>query len=314
VESRACAAARRLLHADWHSRRHRGAPRAGARRPHRDLAAAALALVPRERLSDSSTWMFRIVDDRSGSTCSTSAWVGIATGDGKRVAHLQREFDGFWVAHGGCFPFRRARALRSKSGALRRGSAPRPRSATQILDVPAMLARRSFRQQVLKRTRDPALRQWFDGTLRPGVPTAAGDLNPVQTKVHKYLGSLVLDRSSGSRGRRSTPQLIAEHKIVLINLNAFDVGEDVAALSVERCSTWRHAPSRLITARPGRRQPVTLIVDEFHTLPAPITSRCSASWPNTAPTCCSPRRRFALGPTHGCAPHPRSTRGGVFQP
>src|SRR6266498_1258164 len=62
--------------------------------------------------------------------------------------------------------------------------------------------------------------------------------------------------------------LIAEHKIVLINLNAFDVGEDVAALVG---GTLLNLAARAISAQaalsPEKRQPVTLIVDEFHTIP-----------------------------------------------
>src|SRR5205823_7808767 len=57
-------------------------------------------------------------------------------------------------------------------------------------------------------------------------------------------------------------------KIVLISLNAFDVGEDVAALIG---GTLVNLAARAISAQasvsPEFRQPVTLIVDEFHTMP-----------------------------------------------
>jgi len=63
-------------------------------------------------------------------------------------------------------------------------------------------------------------------------------------------------------------QLIAQHKIVLINLNAFDVGDDVAALVG---GTLLNLAARAVSAQsllaPDDRQPVTLIVDEFHMLP-----------------------------------------------
>ena len=56
--------------------------------------------------------------------------------------------------------------------------------------------------------------------------------------------------------------------IVLINLNAFDVGEDVAALIG---GTLLNLAARAVSAQsvvpPEQRQPVTLIVDEFHTIP-----------------------------------------------
>src|SRR5205807_1736600 len=63
-------------------------------------------------------------------------------------------------------------------------------------------------------------------------------------------------------------QFVAERKIVLINLNAFNVGEDVAALIG---GTLINLSARAISAQsvlpPEQREPVTLIVDEFHTIP-----------------------------------------------
>jgi hypothetical protein len=92
----------------------------------------------------------------------------------------------------------------------------------------------------------------------------------VQTKVHKYLGSLVARQIVGQpKSTIDFRQLVAERKIVLINLNAFDVGEDVAALVG---GTLLNLAARAISAQavlaPEARRPVTLIVDEFHTLPA----------------------------------------------
>jgi hypothetical protein len=61
---------------------------------------------------------------------------------------------------------------------------------------------------------------------------------------------------------------VAEHKLVLINLNAFDVGEDVAALvGGTLLNLAARAVSAQATLPPTARQLVTLVVDEFHTLP-----------------------------------------------
>src|SRR5207302_1732682 len=94
-------------------------------------------------------------------------------------------------------------------------------------------------------------------------------INPVQTKVHRYLGSLVARQVVGQpRSTIDFRELVAERKIVLINLNAFDVGDDVAALIG---GTLLNLAARAISAQsavpPEQRQPVTLIVDEFHTIP-----------------------------------------------
>ena len=55
---------------------------------------------------------------------------------------------------------------------------------------------------------------------------------------------------------------------MIVNLNAFDVGEDVAALVG---GTLLNLAARAISAQamlpPEARKPVTLVVDEFHTLP-----------------------------------------------
>src|SRR5207253_9316201 len=91
----------------------------------------------------------------------------------------------------------------------------------------------------------------------------------VQTKVHRYLGSLVARQIVGQpRSTIDFRQFVAERKIVLINLNAFDVGEDVAALIG---GTLLNLAARAVSAQaavpPEKRDPVTLIVDEFHTIP-----------------------------------------------
>src|SRR6185312_4591531 len=139
-----------------------------------------------------------------------------------------------------------------------------------ILDVPAVLERPGFRRQVLKQTRDPVIRQWFDGYFDPLERRYQLEIiNPVQTKVHRYLGSLVARQIVGQpRSTIDFRQLVAERKIVLINLNAFDVGEDVAALIG---GTLLNLAARAVSAQstlpPEQRKPVTLIVDEFHTIP-----------------------------------------------
>jgi hypothetical protein len=240
--------------------------------PHRDLASAALGLVPRERLSDV---VYLDVSNRRRPFGINLLDVGLgwdrdqATANALRI--FKREFDGFWGPRmEDAFRFA-VLALFEANQALCADDPRFGRGAQYtILDVPALLARRGFRQQVLKRTRDPALRQWFDGYFADLEPRQRLEIiNPVQTKVHKYLGSLVARQIVGQpRSTVDFRQLVAERKIVLINLNAFDVGEDVAALVG---GTLLNLAARAISAQavlaPEARRPVTLIVDEFHTLP-----------------------------------------------
>src|SRR6266542_1891200 len=139
-----------------------------------------------------------------------------------------------------------------------------------ILDVPAVLERPGFRRQVLKKTSDPVIRQWFDGYFEPLEHRYQLEIiNPVQTKVHKYLGSRVARHIVGQpRSTIDFRGLVATGKIVIVNLNAFDVGEDTAALIG---GTLLNLAARAISAQAllpaPARKPVTLVVDEFHTLP-----------------------------------------------
>ena len=152
-----------------------------------------------------------------------------------------------------------------------------PRRQLAASDLPALGARGPVRSGlVLKRTRDPVIRDWFDGYFEGLDPKLRLEIiNPVQTKVHKYLGSLVARQIVGQpRSTVDFRQLVAEHKLVIVNLNAFDVGEDTAALIG---GTLLNLAARAVSAQsmlpPRARQPVTLIVDEFHTIVRRVVRR-----------------------------------------
>ena len=139
-----------------------------------------------------------------------------------------------------------------------------------ILDVPAVLERPGFRRQLLKRTSDPVIRQWFDGYFDPLERRYQLEIiNPVQTKVHKYLGSRVARHIVDQpRSTIDFRQLITSGKIIIVNLNAFDVGEDLAALiGGTLLNLAARAVSSQVQIAPPARKPVTLVVDEFHTIP-----------------------------------------------
>jgi hypothetical protein len=236
--------------------------------PHRDLAAAALALVPPSRHSDV---VYLDVSNRRRPFGINLLDTGLgwdrdqATANALRI--FRREFEGFWGPRmEDAFRFA-VLALFEANQAICAQDPRFGRGAQHtILDVPAMLARRGFRQQVLKRTQDPLVRQWFDGYFADLESRQRLEIiNPVQTKVHKYLGSLIARQIVGQpRSTIDFRQLLAERKIVIVNLNAFDVGEDVAALVG---GTLLNLAARAVSAqsmlKPENRQPVTLIVDEF---------------------------------------------------
>ncbi|HTD77416.1 MAG TPA: hypothetical protein VK898_07260, partial [Chloroflexota bacterium] len=240
--------------------------------PHRDLAISALGLVPQKRQADV---VYLDVSNRRRPFGINLLDTGLgwdrdqATANALRI--FRREFEGYWGPRmEDAFRFA-VLALFEANEALC-AEDPRGGRSVQhtILDVPAVLERPGFRRQVLKKTRDPVIRQWFDGYFEPLERRYQLEIiNPVQTKVHKYLGSWVARQIVGQpRSTIDFRQLVADGKLVIVNLNAFDIGEDVAALVG---GTLLNLAARAIAGQallsPAARKPVTLVVDEFHTIP-----------------------------------------------
>jgi hypothetical protein len=240
--------------------------------PHRDLALDALGVVPHERLREV---VYLDVSNRRRPVGLNLLDVGLGWDRDQAVSNalriFRREFDGFWGPRmEDAFRF----ALMALFEANQAVCAADPRwgrsSQHTILEVPALLSLRGFRRRVLKQVSDPSIKQWFDDYFDPLEPRLRQEvINPVQTKVHRYLGSLVARQIVGQpRSTIDFRQFVAERKIVLINLHAFDVGEDVAALIG---GTLFNLAARAVSAQsalpPERRQAVTLIVDEFHAIP-----------------------------------------------
>src|SRR5947209_9891414 len=127
-----------------------------------------------------------------------------------------------------------------------------------------------FRNSVLKRTSDPAIKHWFTSYFDPlELRHRQEIINPVQTEVHKCAGSKVARAIVGQpRSTIDFRELIAQDRIVVINLHAFDVIEDTAALIG---GTLLNLAARAVSSQsslvPERRRKVTMAVDEFHTIP-----------------------------------------------
>ena len=111
---------------------------------------------------------------------------------------------------------------------------------------------------------------WFDTYFEPlDARLRLEIINPVQTKVHKYLASRAARQIVGQPvSTIDFRQLIADGRIVIVNLSLFEVGEDTAALVG---GTVLNLVARAIGAQaslpPTERRPVTVMVDEFHTIP-----------------------------------------------
>jgi hypothetical protein len=240
--------------------------------PHRDLALDALGLVPAARASD--VVYLDIANQRRPFGLNLLD-VGLgwdrdqAVGNALRI--FRREFDAFWGPRMED-AFRVAlMALFEANQALGRDDPYRGRSAQHtVLEVPALLSRRGFRHQVLQQTTDPMIPHWFETYFEPLDPRLRLEIiNPVQTKVHKYLASRAARQIVGQPvSTIDFRQFITEGRIVIVNLSLFEVGEDTAALVG---GTLLNLAARAVGAQaslaPAERRPVTIMVDEFHTIP-----------------------------------------------
>ena len=142
--------------------------------------------------------------------------LGPRPGYRQRPAHLPPRVR--WLlgtAHGGRLPLRRPGAVRSQPGAVRRGPAPRPRRPAHH---PGRAGRaRAARlpppgaEEDQRSGHPPVVRRLF--RARSNARYRLEIINPVQTKVHKYLGSRVARQIVGQpRSTIDFRQLVAERQ------------------------------------------------------------------------------------------------------
>lgn len=240
--------------------------------PHSDLATAALGLVPPEREDDV---VYLDIANRNRPFGVNLLDVGLgwdrdqAVGNALRV--FKREFDAFWGPRmEDAFRFALMALFEANEAICHVDPEVGRGSQHTVLEVPDLLGLPRFRNTVLKRTSDPAIKHWFSSYFDPlELRHRQEIINPVQTKVHKYAGSKVARGIVGQpRSTIDFRELIARDRIVLINLHAFDVIEDTAALIG---GTLLNLAARAVSSQsllpPDQRRNVTMLVDEFHTIP-----------------------------------------------
>ncbi len=240
--------------------------------PHSDLATAALGLVPPERRADV---VYLDIANRKRPFGVNLLDVGLgwnrdqAVGNALRV--FKREFDAFWGSRmEDAFRFALMALFEANEAMCHVDPIAGRSSQHTILEVPDLLGIPRFRHAVLKRTSDPAIKHWFSSYFDPlELRHRQEIINPVQTKVHKFAGSKVARAIVGQpRSTIDFRELITRDAIVIINLHAFDVIEDTAALiGGTLLNLAARAVSSQSTLRPEQRRSVTIAVDEFHTIP-----------------------------------------------
>ncbi len=238
--------------------------------PHRDLAQAVLGLVPPSRQDEV---VFLDVSERDRPFGLNLLDVGLGWDRDKAVANalaiFRREFGGFWGPRmEDSFRFALL-TLYEANQSLCREPHGRARQHT-VLEVPTVLADPAFRQTVLPRVADPIIKAWWTGYFN-GLDRRlqVEIINPVQTKVQKFAGSYAARAIVGQPRSTIDPLFwLRSGSIVIVNTAKGTVGEDTAALlGGTILNLVALAIGEQAALDPRQRRPVTLLVDEFHTMP-----------------------------------------------
>ena len=240
--------------------------------PHRDLARAVLGLVPparRDRV------VYLDLAERRRPFGINLIDTGLGWGRDKAVANalalFRREFDNFWGPRmEDAFRF----ALLTLYEANEAICAADPGSGRThqytVLQVPPLLSIRSFREKVVAHTRDPMIRAWWTGYFdQLGLRLQVEIINPVLTKVSRFTGSYAGRAVVGQpRSTLDPASWLRDGAVVIVNTAKGVVGEDVAAL-VGGCiiNLVGLVVGEQAALPPGQRRPVSVVVDEFHTMP-----------------------------------------------
>ncbi len=239
--------------------------------PHYDLAQAALGLVPPERREDV---VFLDVAERNRPFGLNLLDTGLFADRDKAVANalaiFRRQFDRFWGPRmEDAFRFALLTLYEVNQTLRALDPAARDRQHT-ILDVPALLVNPTYRRGLLDLVSDSVVTAWWSGYFDPLDRRLQLEIaNPVQTKAQRFAGSRAARTIVGQPGSTINPaNWLQSGEIVIVNTAKGTVGEDTSALiGATLLNLVALAIGERARLDPRQRQPVTLIVDEFHTMP-----------------------------------------------
>ena len=239
--------------------------------PHRDLARAALGLVPPARRGDV---VFLDVGQRERPFGLNLLDTGLFRDRDQAVANalavFRREFTAFWGPRmEDAFRFALLTLYEANQAICAADPKGRARQHT-VLEVPAVLVDTAFRREVLRLVADPVVRAWWAGYFdRLDRRLQIEISNPVQTKVQRFAGSRAARSVVGQPASTIDPAAwVRDGAVVLVDAAKGAVGEDTAALvGATLLNLVALAVGEQATADPRARRPVTLLVDEFHAMP-----------------------------------------------
>lgn len=239
--------------------------------PHADLAQALLGLVPAGRRGDV---VYLNVDERARPFGLNLLDVGLFQDRDKAVVNaldiFRREFDRFWGPRmEDAFRFALLTLYEINQTICAADPDGRSRQHT-ILDVPSLLIDTGFRRPLLSSVADPVVASWwtnyfdtFDRKMQLEIA------NPVETKVQRFTGSRAARVIVGQPRSTIDPSAwVRSGAIVIVNTGQGAIGAETAGLVG---STLLNLVALQVGEQskqdPEARCPVTLLVDEFHTMP-----------------------------------------------
>jgi Helicase HerA, central domain len=285
--------------------------------PHRDLAESLLGLVPHRRRPDV---VFLDVANRGYPFGLNLLDTGLGWDRDRAVANtlsvFQREWgDRYWGPRMED-AFRYALLTLFEANLIMCREDPvqgRSRQYT-LLEIPTLLSDTVFRRDLLGKVEDPTIRAWwsdyFDALERRFQLEV---INPVLTKIHRFQGSTAARNIVGQAVSTIDPGAwLRDGAIVIVNTARGIVGENTAALvGSTLLNLVTLAVAEQASVHAADRRPISMYVDEFHTIPGAdyegILAELSKYGANLVLATQSLTRLLALGQAEG-----RGLRATVF--
>ena len=241
--------------------------------PHRDLAEAMLRLVPGERSGDV---VFVDVADRQHPFGLNLLDIGLGWDRDSAVANVLTVFQREWGEHywgprmEDAFRFALLSLFDANVAQCAKDRAHGRAAQHTLLEVPTILCDASFRRDVLGDVTDPSVRTWWSEYFEPLDRRLQLEvINPVLTKIHRFDGSSAARNIIGQPASTLDPAAwLRQGAIVIVSTARGTVGENAAALiGSTLLNLVTLAVAEQARLDPAARRPISILVDEFHTIP-----------------------------------------------
>ncbi len=285
--------------------------------PHRDLAEALLGLVPPERAGD--VVFLNVADDARPFGLNL-----LDTGLGwtrdravnNALAIFQREWgDRYWGPRmEDAFRYALMTLYEANTVVCRADPVGGRGRQHTLLEVPTLLSDTLFRRELLGSLDDPGIHAWWSDyfdTLERRFQLEV--INPVLTKIHRFDANTPARRIVGQPVSTVDPSAwLRCGSIVIVNTARGTIGENAAALiGSSLLNLVTLAVAEQASMRAEARWPISMFVDEFHTIPGAdyegILAELSKYGANLVLATQSLARLLALGEDEG-----RGLRATVF--